>query len=97
MTIFLVEHPNKITSQYRCGACWDTLVATLAEDGKYKITCVNCGDHVPGFVHMRYVERQQSDSFARYLEARRALHIAWPWLFPGSNQPVEKVLSDLGF
>lgn len=97
MTTFLVDHPQRIISKYRCGACWDVLLARPADDRKYQITCVNCGDNVPGFVHVNYVDRRQAESHVQYDEARRALENAWPYLFPDVPIPIEVNLKILGF
>lgn len=88
--------PTNIINGYRCGACWDLLSAHFADDRKYKVTCVNCGDHVPGLVSVRYVERRQAESHAQYIEARLALKDAWPFLFP-KIAPIGASLKLLGF
>ena len=97
MAALIVDHPDRLISKYRCGACWDVLEADFADNRKYKITCVNCGEFVPGLVSLAYVERRQSESYSQYIEAMAALKKAWPFLFPNSHSSIGQNMKALGF
>ena len=98
MAALIVDHPDMLISKYRCGACWDVLVEHFADErGKYKITCVHCGEFIPGLVSLAYVERRQAESYSQYIQARAALKNAWPFLFPNSHHSIEQNMEALGF
>jgi hypothetical protein len=77
---------HKIGAAYVCAVCWSPLQSIYHPDGEYAgqytLECDFCGMDTPGFVTRKYAERRTIENFDEYEEAKAAMQITYPGLFP---------------
>ena len=65
---------DRITRDYVCSNCWESLSYTINKEAKnkcYKIYCHKCGEDLSGFVTKEYVQRRKGQSLAEKMDAQR--------------------------
>jgi DNA-directed RNA polymerase subunit RPC12/RpoP len=85
---------------YVCSACWDELdYIQHDKSNPYVATvfCHTCKEHTPGFVTRKYAERTAERNGQQFLEAKRALRDALPWLRVPVEATEAEILKRLGY
>lgn len=87
----------KTKKYYKCAGCWSELVILTYKPNPRLVlaACPNC--NCPGYVSKRYVERAQSESYAKAHDAKVNLREAVPFLNNNAGKQVKDILAELGY